>query len=99
MDMEYGCERHPLCHSCIHKWRQEWWKKPHRFMTCPYCRNILKHPKDDRDIIHCPDCDEDVLIHKKNCFTSKKEFNKKLFENSVKFQDLILKDVCLLFNK
>ena len=98
MNIKYGCENHPICHSCINKWRQECWKKPHRFMICPYCRDILKHPKDDRDIfIYCDECDREILIHKKNYFTNKKEFNKKLFETSLKFQDLILKDTKYLY--
>ncbi len=96
---KYGCQFHPICHSCINKWRQECWKLPHRFIICPYCRDILQHEKDDRDIIYCDVCDKDVLVHKKNYFPNKRALNKKLFETSDKFQDLILKDVCFLFNK
>ena len=99
MDIGYGCEKHPICHSCIHKWRQECWKKPHRFMICPYCRDILKQPKDNREIIYCDVCQKDVLVHKNKYFNTKKELNKKLFETSAKFQDLILKDVRFLFKK
>ena len=97
MDIGYGCEKHPICHSCIIKWRHECWKLPHRFMICPYCREILKHPKDERDTIYCTDCDEDVLIHKKNCFTSKRALNKKIYERSIYFQDNILKDIKIIF--
>ena len=98
MDMKYGCKFHPICHSCLNQWRKSCWEMPHRFLFCPYCRDILLHAKDDRDVfINCTDCDRKIVVHKKRCFTNKKEFNKMIFDKSLKFQDLILKDIRYLY--
>ena len=96
IDMNYGCEKHPTCYSCIHQRQKECWKMPHRFLFCPYCRDILHNPKDDRDIIiNCTDCDRLILVHKKKYLVDK--VCKFLYEHSEAFQDNNLKYIRYLF--
>ena len=67
---------HIMCPPCFNKLIQYSKQHFHRTAYCPYCREIIKHVNDARNIIYCGDCNQNVLCSDKEIVTNLQCYNK-----------------------